>query len=225
MTYHIPYLDDALLISAILFPTGIGGLLALPFRWKANKSMFYSLIGMVVAYMIVIILTFAVKPEAILTFNSTYYYFYLLAPFIGILVLLFEYYIGVLQLYFKTGKLVTKFNVHTSYSNYKKIGVLDIVAILIFVIGEELILRQTFALMFLKDFQWGVGITIFLCAFIYAINHITFGLSVVVQKLASGLIYTVLYYISGLAIIIPIVAHATQNLALLALSRKGERYG
>jgi uncharacterized protein len=77
----------------------------------------------------------------------------------------------------------------------------------------------------LKDFHLGVGTTIFLCTLIYAINHITFGLSVVIQKIMSGLIYTTLYYISGLAIIIPIIAHATQNLALLALSQKGERHG
>lgn len=225
MTYHIPYLDKVLLICSILFPTGIGGLLALPFRWKSNKSILYSLIGMVAAYMIVTVLTLIVKPEAIITFKSTYFYFYLLAPFVGVLVICCEYYIGVLLLYFRTGKLIKKFNIHSSYSSYKKVNFSDILMILVFVIGEELILRQTFALIFLQDFHWGVGTTIFLCALIYAINHITFGLSVVMQKMMSGLIYSTLYYISGLAITIPIIAHAIQNLSLLAFSQKGERHG
>lgn len=220
MTYPIPYLDHILLSCAILFPAGIGGLLALPFQWKAKQSIFYSLVGMVGAYVIVTVLTLLVKREGIVTFYSAPLYFYLLAPLVGVFVIFCEYYIGVFQLFFATGKRIRGFHVH-SYSNYAQIRIIDILMILAFVVGEELILRQSFALMFLNDFHLDVSVTIILCAIIYALNHITFGLQVVVQKVASGLIYTTLYYVSGLAILIPIIAHATQNLTLLALSRKG----
>jgi membrane protease YdiL (CAAX protease family) len=71
----------------------------------------------------------------------------------------------------------------------------------------------------LRDFGSQIGLVIALCAFVYALNHITFGPGSVVAKLPTGLIYTLLFYFSGLSIVIPILAHATQNLALLTLAR------
>jgi membrane protease YdiL (CAAX protease family) len=60
---------------------------------------------------------------------------------------------------------------------------------------------------------------ILLCAVAYAMNHLSFGIASVISKLPSGLLYVLLFYVSGLSIGVVIVAHATQNLALLALSR------
>lgn len=224
MNSPIPYLDDFLLICASLFPTGIGGLLAIPFQRKARQSIFYSLIGMIIAYLIIIILILIVKTEKIIIFHSAPLHFYLLAPLVGVMALVSEYSIGVYQLYLKTGKLTLKLSVHSAYSSYTKISLNDITIILVFVMLEELVLRQFFVLMFLHDFHWNVWVTIILSAIIYALNHITFGYTVVVQKIASSLLYTTLYYVSGLAILVPIIAHATQNLILLAVSRIGGKH-
>jgi membrane protease YdiL (CAAX protease family) len=42
----------------------------------------------------------------------------------------------------------------------------------------------------------------------------------VISKLPSGLIYVLLFYVSGLSIAVVIIAHAAQNLTLLAWSRR-----
>jgi hypothetical protein len=225
MNYHIPYHETILLMCAIIFPVGFGGNIAIPFQMKARQSISYGLIGMVSAYFIVMVLTFFVRSEAIVTFNIAPLHLYFVAPFIGFLCLIVEYCIGMFQMYLKTGVVIKKFVIHSSYSTVLKIKNIDLLMIFVFVIMEEYILRQTFFGIFLNTFKMEIWVIILLCACIYSINHITFGIQCLPQKLASGLIYTLIYYYSGMSVIIPIIAHATQNFTLLALSRTGRENG
>jgi len=57
------------------------------------------------------------------------------------------------------------------------------------------------------------------CPIVFAINHISFGVFAIPQKIVSGLIFTLIYILAGYSILIPTIAHVTQNLLLLFASR------
>ncbi len=59
-----------------------------------------------------------------------------------------------------------------------------------------------------------VGLAVAVSTVTYALNHGFFGRPAVLQKLASGLVLSVLFVLSGGLLVVPALAHATQNLAL-----------
>jgi membrane protease YdiL (CAAX protease family) len=128
--------------------------------------------------------------------------------------------VGVLILYLRTKKLITRVTVHSSYSIFPRIDGKDILSVLVVVVGEELILRQFLYTLLTTDLGIAVWLVIFLCAVTYAINHLSFGAASAISKFPSGLLYVWLFYVSGLSVAVPIVAHASQNLTLLGLSRR-----
>lgn len=79
---------------------------------------------------------------------------------------------------------------------------------------EEAIYRQVWMTIFIS---WGMSIylAIFISALFYAFNHITLGPYVFCQKLFAGLIFGLLYYVSGYAVIIPMIAHGVQNIIVV----------
>ena len=84
-------------------------------------------------------------------------------------------------------------------------------------VAEELILRQALFSLFFMGMKLHLWLVIVLCTVIYALNHIYFGLQALPQKIVSGLIYVCLYYYSGMAILVPILAHSVQNLTLVTV--------
>jgi len=160
-----------------------------------------------------------VRPQQVLAFHLPTIALLLVSPFAGFACILLEYLIGVLLLFLRTRKLVTSVAVHSIYSTVSRIGIKDIFSVLALVVGEELILRQLLYKLLATDFAMALWSVISLCTAAYAINHLAFGISSVISKLASGLLYVLLFYVSGMSIGVVIVAHATQNLVLLFLSR------
>ncbi len=219
MNYPTPPLENMLLLMAVVFPTGFGANITALFSAKPQRSLAGSLVGMIIAYALLGTAAVWVAPQHTLQFHwpGTPSY-YLAAILAGGLCIVLEYAVGVVLMSLRSRTLVTRLAVHASYANASGTGLLDLAAILVFVIGEEWVLRQMLFSV-LRDFGSQIGLVIALCAFVYALNHITFGPGSVVAKLPTGLIYTLLFYFSGLSIVIPILAHATQNLALLTLAR------
>jgi len=221
MNYLTPPLENILLLMAVVFPTGFGANITALLRAKPQRSLAGSLVGMIIAYALLGAAAVWVAPQHALQFRwPVAPFYYPVAILAGGLCILLEYAVGVVLVSLRGRTLVTRMTVHASYANASRIGLLDIAAILVFVIGEEWVLRQMLFSV-LQSFGLQTGLVIALCTFIYALNHITFGPGRVVAKLASGLVYTLLFYFSGFSVVIPILAHATQNLALLMLARSG----
>jgi hypothetical protein len=213
------------LVCASLYPVGFcattTALIKGPRRLRRSQSLSGDLAGFVVGYVVIVAVVATVRPQQVLAFNlPTFLPLFLLAPFVGIACIFLEYLIGIALLFFRTKKLVTRVAVHSSYSAFSRITVNDIMSILILVIGEELILRQLLYNLLADDLALGLWIVILLCTVTYAVNHLSFGATSAISKLSSGLLYVLLFYVSGLSVGVVIVAHATQNLALLALSRR-----
>lgn len=214
-----PPLENMLLLMAVVFPTGFGANLTALLSAKPKRSLAGRLVGMIVAYALLGAAAVWVAPRHALQFQLPVApIYYLVAILAGGLCIFLEYSVGVVLLALRSGTLVTRMTVHSSYASASRAGLQDIAAILVFVLGEEWVLRQMLFSV-LQGFRLPLGLVIALCTFVYALNHITFGPGSVVAKLSSGFIYTLLFCISGFSIVIPILAHATQNLMLLALAR------
>ncbi len=221
--YLIPPLDTVLLLIASLYPVGfcanVTVLIKGPRGFGRTQSLSGDLIGFVMGYVVMVVVVALVRPQQVLAFNLPTFPLLLLAPLIGIACILLEYLLGILLLFLRTRKLVTSIAVHSIYSAVSRINIKDILSILALVIGEELILRQLLYNLLATDFGMTLWIVISLCTVAYAMNHLAFGMTSVISKLPSGLLYVLLFYASGLSIGVVIVAHATQNLTLLVLSR------
>ena len=219
MNYPTPPLENMLLLMAVVFPTGFGANITALLSAKPQRSLAGSLVGMIIAYALLGAAAMWVAPHHALQFQRPVAPIYYLAAILaGGLCILLEYSVGVVLVSLRSRTWVIRMTVHSSYTSASRVGLWDIAAVLVFVIVEEWVLRQMLFSV-LQSFGLQIGLVIALCAAIYALNHITFGLGSVVAKLSSGLIYTLLFFVSGFSIVIPILAHATQNLALLTLSR------
>jgi hypothetical protein len=219
MNYLTPPLENILLLMAVVFPTGFGTNITALLSAKPKRSLAGNLVGMIVAYALLGAAAVLVAPQHALQFKwPVAPIYYLAAILAGGLCILLEYSVGVVLVSFRSRTLVTRMTVHSSYTSASLVGLQDIAAILVFVIGEEWVLRQMLFSV-LQDFGLPLGLVIALCTFVYGLNHITFGLGSVVAKLSSGFVYTLLFYVSGFSIVVPILAHAIQNLALLMLAR------
>ncbi len=224
INYLIPPLDSVLLLIASFYPTGfcanVTALIKGPRGFGQSKSLSGDLAGFLIGYAAILVVVALVRPQHVLVFTlPTFLPLFFLAPFVGLACICLEYVVGILLLFLRTHHLVTRVAVHTSYSAVPRIVIADILAILALVVGEELILRQLLYNLLATDFAMALWIVILVCAAAYALNHLAFGAASVISKLPTGLLYTSLFYVSGLSIAVVMVAHATQNLALLALSR------
>ncbi len=224
MNYPIPHLDTVLLVMASLYPVGFcanltmlaKGLLGL----GQSRSISGDLLGFVAGYAVILAVVVLVRPQQVLAFNvPASLLLWLLVPFVGIACIFLEYLVGILLFFLRTRRLVTRVAIHSSYSAFSRIDLKDVLCILALVVGEELVLRQLLFNLLATDFAMALWIVILLCTVIYALNHLSFGVTSVISKLASGLLYVLLFYASGLSVGAVILAHATQNLTLLALSR------
>ena len=223
MTYHTQFLKLLLVLVMVMLPLGLGSNISYFVSTAIKKrSIGINLLGMIIAYSLIAILVWCVGYKSVFYFKSAQIYIYICAPLLGITCISVEYCIGVVMYFVTTGKWVFKISIHSSYSNEERIGSFDISMVVLFVVVEEIIFRQVLFNILDINFNMSKISIILVCALVYAINHINFGVLTVPQKIFSGLIYTSFYVFSGYSIFIPIIGHATQNLLLLFASRAGE---
>jgi hypothetical protein len=214
-----------LLVIASIYPTGfcanVTALMKGPLGFVRIGSLGGSLVGFVIGYPVLVVVVALVRPDQVLAFEwPTSLSLLVLAPLAGIACIALEYLVGVVILYARTRRLVARVTVHSSYAAFPRIDGKDIVCVLVVVVGEELILRQFLFRLLATDLAIAASLAILLCAVVYAINHLAFGATSAIAKFPSGLVYVWLFYVSGLSVAVVVVAHATQNLTLLGLSRR-----
>lgn len=193
--------------------------------YSRTASLAGSLVGFVTGYVVLVVVLALARPHQVLAMKwPTFPPLLVLAPCAGFVCIVLEYLVGVLILYLRTRRLVTRITVHSSYSVFRRIDGKDISSILVVVVGEELVLRQFLYTLLATDLTIAVWAVIVLCTVAYALNHLSFGAASAISKLPSGLLYVWLFYVSGLSVAVVIVAHAAQNLALLGLSRRSSSF-
>lgn len=215
MNFHIHYLDDIILLCAILFPGSITSVLdIIQQRYSFTRRM----INNIVPYIFLLTFIIILKGNTFIFFNLPKWYFYIIALVCGVGVLFIEYYIGAFIVLIQYKQFPKGIKVSSEYKDILK--VIDVILIIFFIICEELISRQAFFTIFYFDMRLNIYLIFFLISLFYGLNHLFYGLKVLPQKIITGLIYTGLYYFSGFAIIVPIIAHVVQNCSLIILSKK-----
>jgi hypothetical protein len=212
-------------VLASVYPTGFCANLTALIKgapgFSRATSLSGSLVGFVTGYVVVVAVFALARPHQVLAFRwPSSLPLLVLSPFFGLACIGLEYLAGVLILYVRTGRLVTRATIHSGYSAFRHVDGRDVLSVLVVVIGEELVLRQFLYTLLATDLALALGAVIGLCTVVYAANHLSFGGASALSKLPSGLLYVWLFYVSGLSVVVVIVAHATQNLTLLGLSRR-----
>ena len=94
----------------------------------------------------------------------------------------------------------------------------DILSIVLAAAAEEVIFRQVIIGAICTGLGWDIWAGIVAGSFLYGMNHVYFGRFSVVQKFSSGLVYSVLFVVSGSCIWPSILCHALQNILLYCWS-------
>jgi membrane protease YdiL (CAAX protease family) len=81
--------------------------------------------------------------------------------------------------------------------------------------AEEVIFRGVGQHLLTHVFGWPAAAAIALMALVYGLNHLYFGWLTVGQKAVTGLLFGALYQACGQAVLVPVLAHLTQNLVVL----------
>ncbi|WP_456394248.1 CPBP family intramembrane glutamic endopeptidase [Thermococcus sp.] len=131
------------------------------------------------------------------------------------LLLIMEYIVGYFFIYLKYGTCPPlKFSI--AYE-WREMPLNALFLSLVMVVFEELVFRQIWFIYLVNDIGTNPVVAIFIPSIIYGLNHISFGEQAIFQKSFSGIVYGVLYYISGCSILVPLLTHALQNITLKIL--------
>lgn len=220
MNTPIQYLNGLLILSAMMFPTALGANISILFKGYKSRSVFHSLIGMLIAYAMLIAILMIDQPR-LLKSNYSLSVAYLLISVLGAAICYgIELIVGLLLFYIKNKRLPKKIIVHAAYSAYMHTNALDYGAIILYVIFEEYILRVVMYNIITELCDIPPLLLVAVMSAIYALNHLTFGMNSVIQKFFSGMVLSLLYVYTGCNVIYPMIAHASFNVALLAFSQR-----
>lgn len=212
---HIPFLEEILTLGAVSYPTALsfvidGVLFSKLSREKVTTGL---LASMAITTMIIVLVAVSMAREYVLFFNYPALWFYPISVLLGPVCIFFEYLLNGFYLYLKKGIFPNRFNLNSLWTESDK--PLHLVLIFFIVAGEELIFRQMMFSLLIGFFKYSFLQTLLFTSFIYAANHLFMGFNSANTKFFTGMIYGILYYISGWSIIVPIIVHYVQNIALL----------
>lgn len=89
--------------------------------------------------------------------------------------------------------------------------------------AEEVIFRGVWVGVLILVFDWPALAAILLAAVAYGFNHWYFGPHVVVQKCVSGLVYGVMFVVSGYLVLTPLIVHALHNVSVAFFLKRQTR--
>ncbi|WP_203906875.1 CPBP family intramembrane glutamic endopeptidase [Rhizocola hellebori] len=166
-------------------------------------------LGFALAVLMVAGLAIAVSPVEGLFRLAIEPRWYLYAAAAGLIAPFFEYLIGLIAL-----RKLVPLRLHERAGT----GAVAVLAVLVAAIAEEMVFRGIFlpVLSELVPVMVAVGIT----SVIYGLNHLYFGWLAVVQKTLTGVGFCLLFVWSGYSVLVPIAAHAIQNLVAQLLPRR-----
>ncbi|MFD3156231.1 CPBP family intramembrane glutamic endopeptidase [Haloimpatiens sp. FM7330] len=166
---------------------------------------------LICTYVFVLCVTFLVVPKSFHLNMPKLYYWYLLAIVAVPIVIFLEICLGYL-LAFLQSKCIKKIKL---ISLWRKNNIKIIILTALIGILEEIVYRQVWFYILLKDFKFSLISVLIITSVVYAFNHVLLGKEILFQKILSGLIYGCLFYFSGLSVVVPIITHSVQNIVIL----------
>jgi membrane protease YdiL (CAAX protease family) len=214
MTSPTHYLDLLLLLAGV-FPSGLGFSLGyvLGADPEGGRRRGLFLVTSLVPFVGVLAAAAHFRPESLSVGAPPSSALWIGFPAI-LAVFAVEYGAGLVFSLVRTGRLPMGAGLHQFWASPMPAS--QYVSLLLIVIGEELLYRRVLFHLLIHSFGWAVGPVVVVSALLYALNHSFMGPGIVVAKIASGLVYALVFVWSG-SVLAPIIAHAGFNWSLLAL--------
>lgn len=210
MNYHIHYLKTIIIACMICFPSAFiffgnsvkVGKLTLAEKNASMTCIVYGVLsGIVFGLGYLKWVSIKMSPWLIIGF------------FAGFAVIFLELLMAQLRAKKQYGKFTRIIKPPKSY--VEKFSLLNLILIILAAGLEELLFRQIYIReLFYNIDIIGIALGLGISTLFYALNHIYFSSFAVVQKIFSGLVFGLLFIISDFNILVPIIAHCTQNVVL-----------
>jgi len=208
---EITMYDHWLILLATLFPTGFVSAILDVAKLRPKQSQTVDTPSLAILAIVlagILGLTFWQSPW-IFEFRHAAWFWYILAICYGPIGNGVEYVLLDIPAYMQSGVIFQSVTRNSAWANLNKsmIFLMCLIAVL-----EEIIYRQICWSILETRMSFPSEVCIALTGFAYACNHLYFGSSAFWTKFCSGSIYAFLYWISGYEILVPILAHVSQNL-------------
>ena len=103
------------------------------------------------------------------------------------------------------------------HERWSAVSAAAVAAVVVTAAAEELVFRGVWLPVLERSLGWLAAAAIALTSVIYGLNHLFFGWLTVVQKTVTGVALGVLFELSGFHLVVPVIAHVTQNLVVLLI--------
>jgi len=216
MNTPTPYLDGIVLASAA-YPSGFSTSLYTSWKGLPREGSTLFLAFLALPYLVLCPSVWALRPS-LLVVRGAGLWWWIAACLTAAIALASEYVIHGLALYRKSGRFPTWFAVHSSWQ--RRLSWLDHILLAVVVIGEELVYRTVGIGILSHAFGLPLSVALLVTSVGYGVNHLAFGGLSVLSKTVAGLLYGVLFLLGGESILLPILAHGLQNIALFGLARE-----
>lgn len=216
MNIHILCLNILVILFTLSPASLVGTIFNFPGmeKFKNNKNNFFKAFMYLLIFQVICIFIMNSKLFEI-DFPKDNMFYIIALIFIPIAILI-EIIIGCIVVKLK-GNKISKISFFKSNKLDKSIIINTVVIAFI----EELLFRQIWINILHGYFEINIYIVILVSSLAYAINHISMGFNVIVQKFVTGVLYAILYLLSG-SIIIPIITHCIQNYVVMKVGADDE---
>jgi hypothetical protein len=175
-----------------------------------------TVLELTLAYVVPLILAIAVAPD-LMRFRLASLYWHAIGLLAGPVIMVSEMALGAILAGHVRNLRKVRFVVHPYWSRLPAWMLALSVGL---VVAEELTFRQAWLSILSGPLGLSASLGVLVAAVAYALNHISFGLRSLPQKLLAGIAYGLLFVGSGGAVLVPVLAHFGQNLCLALLGRR-----
>jgi membrane protease YdiL (CAAX protease family) len=97
-----------------------------------------------------------------------------------------------------------------------------VLAVVVVAAAEEVLFRGVGLHMLERVLGWPVAAALGVTSVVYGLNHLYFGALTIAQKTVTGVGFGLLYLLGGHNVLVPLVAHALQNVVVLTMLPRRE---
>lgn len=214
MIFHIQCLRELLLLCVIIFPSAYIYFLK-PFIQIKGNALLSENISTILIYGLLTLMGIAAGNIGLLQITSAAGFALAAALSVSILAGAFnvavEYAEAAFRIYIKTKKMPA---LAPASLYYRRFSITDFLSIVAAAVLEEFVFRQYMIAGLFGSLGTDIWLAVFLSALFYAMNHVYFGSFAVIQKFTSGIVFSLLFVLSGGNILLCAVCHTVQNLIL-----------
>jgi len=204
---------DGVILAATAYPSGLSYSLFVAWKGPCRELSTGLLASLTLPFLVVTPAVWCARPD-LLALRSPPMPLWALAVLTVPLAILLEYALSLAELYLRTGRLPQRVAIHRFWQ--RRLTPLEHLLLVISAAGEEIFFRQIWIGIMLS-LALPAPLAAALGAAAYGANHLAFGCTAVLSKGMTGLLYGTLYLLGGQSVLLPIISHVLQNMAMFRL--------